>query len=302
MPRTFGLPHMSAPLRAGVGRAPLVIASRCPNYRLRPVWAAASDDEDVRELFPVGCLTLLLLQLASEPAGSRVRFTSLVSSRARCQSYVYECLEPTLQVENLVIIGSGPAGYTAAIYASRASLSPKVFCGFSKGGVQGGQLMTTTEIENFPGFIDIAGPDLMDRMRAQAEKWGSELLLEDVESVDLSSRPFIINGMETTVKANSIILATGRNCKAARDPLRARVLEQGDQRLRHLRRGLPAIQGSRAGCCRRWRYSDGGGGVLDQVWEARPPAGARVDDAGEQGDAGTRAGQPEDHGALRHRD
>ena len=63
--------------------------------------------------------------------------------------------------------------------------------------------MTTTEIENFPGFIDIAGPDLMDRMRAQAEKWGSELLTEDVESVDLSSRPFTIKGTETTVKANT---------------------------------------------------------------------------------------------------
>ena len=118
-----------------------------------------------------------------------------------------------LQVENLVIIGSGPAGYTAAIYASRASLSPKVYCGYSKGGVPGGQLMTTTEIENFPGFIDIAGPDLMDRMRAQAEKWGSELLTEDVESVDLSSRPFTIKGTETTVKANSIILATGATAK-----------------------------------------------------------------------------------------
>lgn len=117
-----------------------------------------------------------------------------------------------------MIIGSGPAGYTAAIYASRASLSPKVFCGFSKGGVQGGQLMTTTEIENFPGFIDIAGPDLMDRMRAQAEKWGSELLLEDVESVDLSSRPFVINGTETKVKANSIILATGATAKRLEIP------------------------------------------------------------------------------------
>lgn len=112
-----------------------------------------------------------------------------------------------------MIIGSGPAGYTAAIYASRASLSPKVFCGYSKGGVPGGQLMTTTEIENFPGFIDIAGPDLMDRMREQAEKWGSELLLEDVERVDLSSRPFTVHGMETTVKTNAIILATGATAR-----------------------------------------------------------------------------------------
>lgn len=73
--------------------------------------------------------------------------------------------------------------------------------------------MTTTEVENFPGFEAISGPDLMDRMRSQAEKWGSEMLLEDVESVDLSVRPFVVKGMETTVRTNSIILATGATAK-----------------------------------------------------------------------------------------
>lgn len=73
--------------------------------------------------------------------------------------------------ENLVIIGSGPAGYTAAIYAARANLKPVVFEGFQAGGVRGGQLMTTTEVENFPGFPEgVTGPDLMDKMRQQVTK------------------------------------------------------------------------------------------------------------------------------------
>lgn len=119
-----------------------------------------------------------------------------------------------IPVENVVIIGSGPAGYTAAIYASRANLRPLVFEGVQAGGVRGGQLMTTTEVENFPGFPDgITGPDLMDRMRQQAERWGSQLLLEDVEKVDLTHRPFTIYGTETTVRANSVIIATGATAK-----------------------------------------------------------------------------------------
>ena len=117
-------------------------------------------------------------------------------------------------VENLVIIGSGPAGYTAAIYAARANLKPFVFEGFQAGGLPGGQLMTTTEVENFPGFPEgIMGPDLMDRMKAQAERWGAELYTEDVISVDLSQRPFTVRSEEREVKANSIIIATGATAK-----------------------------------------------------------------------------------------
>ena len=117
-------------------------------------------------------------------------------------------------VENLVIIGSGPAGYTAAIYAARANLKPVVFEGFQAGGLPGGQLMTTTEVENFPGFPEgITGPELMDRMKAQAERWGAELYTEDVISVDLSQRPFTVRSEEREFKTNSIVIATGATAK-----------------------------------------------------------------------------------------
>ncbi|KAI0519940.1 hypothetical protein KFK09_007403 [Dendrobium nobile] len=122
-------------------------------------------------------------------------------------------------VENVVIIGSGPAGYTAAIYAARANLKPLVFEGFQVGGVPGGQLMTTTEVENFPGFPDgISGPDLMDRMRKQAVRWGAELFQEDVEFVDVRSRPFSIKSSEREVRCHSIIVATGATAKRLRLP------------------------------------------------------------------------------------
>jgi len=117
-------------------------------------------------------------------------------------------------VENLVIIGSGPAGYTAAIYAGRANLKPFVFEGFQAGGLPGGQLMTTTEVENFPGFPEgITGPELMDRMKAQAQRWGAELVMEDVTFVDLSQRPFIIRSEEREVRSHSIVIATGATAK-----------------------------------------------------------------------------------------
>ncbi|CAL9068313.1 unnamed protein product [Musa banksii] len=122
-------------------------------------------------------------------------------------------------IENLVIIGSGPAGYTAAIYAARANLKPVVFEGYQVGGVPGGQLMTTTEVENFPGFPEgITGPDLMDRMRRQAERWGAELFQEDVEFVVVRTNPFIIRSSEREVKCHSLIIATGANAKRVRLP------------------------------------------------------------------------------------
>ncbi|NJN60325.1 MAG: thioredoxin-disulfide reductase [Coleofasciculaceae cyanobacterium RL_1_1] len=117
-------------------------------------------------------------------------------------------------IENLVIIGSGPAGYTAAIYAGRAHLKPLVFEGFQVGGIPGGQLMTTTEVENFPGFPEgLTGPELMDRLKAQALRWGAELYTEDVVAVDLSQRPFTVRSSDRTVKTHSLIIATGATAK-----------------------------------------------------------------------------------------
>jgi len=119
-----------------------------------------------------------------------------------------------LTVENLVIIGSGPAGYTAAIYAGRANLKPVVFEGYQLGGIPGGQLMTTTEVENFPGFPEgITGPQLMDRIKAQAQRWGAELFTEDVISVDLSQRPFTVKSEERELKTHAIVIATGATAK-----------------------------------------------------------------------------------------
>lgn len=116
----------------------------------------------------------------------------------------------TEAVENVVIVGSGPAGYTAAIYAARANLRPLVITGFQDGGIPGGQLMTTTHVENFPGFPDgILGPDLMDRCKAQALRWGTRLVEADAEEIDLSQRPYRITADGQTILAQSVILATG---------------------------------------------------------------------------------------------
>lgn len=114
-------------------------------------------------------------------------------------------------LQNLVIIGSGPAGYTAAIYAARANLSPLLITGFQKGGIPGGQLMTTTHVENYPGFPDgILGPELMDRCRAQALRWGTQLVEADALKIELTQHPFTITTSEgETIHTQALILATG---------------------------------------------------------------------------------------------
>lgn len=109
----------------------------------------------------------------------------------------------------LVIIGSGPAGYTAAIYAARAKMAPVLFEGFFSGPA-GGQLMTTTDVENYPGFPEgVSGPTLMDNFRLQALRFGTQVLSEDVESVDLKKHPFEIQGKEHSFQADAVIISTG---------------------------------------------------------------------------------------------
>jgi thioredoxin reductase (NADPH) len=131
-------------------------------------------------------------------------------------------------VENLVIVGSGPAGYTAAVYAARANLSPLLITGFQDGGIPGGQLMTTTHVENFPGFPDgILGPDLMDRMKAQALRWGTRLIEADAEAIDLSQRPYRITAEGQVIETQAVILATGASANRLGLPSEARFWSQG---------------------------------------------------------------------------
>ncbi len=112
-------------------------------------------------------------------------------------------------VEKVVIIGSGPAGYTAAIYAARAMLAPILYEGFFS-GIAGGQLMTTTDVENYPGFPDgVTGPEMMGFFRKQSERFGTKVIQDDVVSIDLSVRPFKIEGKRQSCEAHSIIISTG---------------------------------------------------------------------------------------------
>lgn len=113
----------------------------------------------------------------------------------------------------LIIIGSGPAGYTAALYASRAKLAPVLFEGFFSGPA-GGQLMTTTDVENYPGFPEgISGPELMETFRKQALRFGTTILSEDVTEVDFKQWPFVIKSTSHAFHADSVIIATGANAK-----------------------------------------------------------------------------------------
>jgi thioredoxin reductase (NADPH) len=115
------------------------------------------------------------------------------------------------EVRNVIVIGSGPAGLTASIYAARANLKPLCIEGFNAGGlIPGGQLMFTTDVENYPGFIDpVTGPELMGRFRGQAERQGTDLVTADVTKVDFSERPFKVWVDDDVYLAKTVIISTG---------------------------------------------------------------------------------------------
>jgi len=132
--------------------------------------------------------------------------------------------EENFMERNVVIIGGGPAGYTAAIYTARANLAPLVLAGYAAGG----QLMTTTEVENFPGFpTGVNGPELMDNMKAQADRFGAEILFKDATKVDFSKKPFEITYEDIVVKAKVVIIATGAGPKKLNIPAEKKLWGRG---------------------------------------------------------------------------
>jgi len=117
-------------------------------------------------------------------------------------------------MHKVVIIGSGPAGHTAAVYAARANLKPVMIEGVVRGGVAGGQLMITTEVENYPGFPEgVKGPELMELFKKQSERFGTEIISADVEKVELGKRPFRLHTDGSVIEAQTIIIATGAQAR-----------------------------------------------------------------------------------------
>ncbi len=173
-------------------------------------------------------------------------------------------------IRKVIIIGGGPAGYTAALYAARANLEPLVIEGFQWGG----QLMITSDVENYPGYPEgVLGPEMMAEFRRQAERFGTEFITDDVTRVDFSERPFSVFVGDDEYRAESVIVATGATARQLGLPVRAAPAGQGRDLLRRLRRRLLARRPGRRH--RRRRLRDGGGDLPHQVREqgdGHPPA------------------------------
>ena len=147
------------------------------------------------------------------------------------------------EVRKLIVIGGGPAGYTAALYAARADLEPLVIEGFQWGG----QLMITSDVENYPGYADgVLGPEMMQDFRRQAGRFGAEFLTDDVTRVDFSERPFRLWVGDDEYRAEAVVIATGASarCTAAASPTAPRATRRSTGRRR---------SSSSAAATRRWR-------------------------------------------------
>lgn len=129
-----------------------------------------------------------------------------------------------MQTRNVIIIGSGPAGYTAGLYTARANLKPLLFEGY----LSGGQLMTTTDVENYPGFPDgIQGPEMMPLFRKQVERFGAELITQDVDAIDFSQRPFKVVSVGKEYFAHAIIITTGASAQYLGLPSEKKLMGKG---------------------------------------------------------------------------
>jgi thioredoxin reductase (NADPH) len=129
-----------------------------------------------------------------------------------------------MTTRKIIIVGSGPAGYTAAIYAARANLAPLMLTGAQYGG----QLMLTTLVENYPGFVEgVQGPELMETMQKQAAHFGTEMIPEDVTAVDFSKHPFVVEVGEQTFESHTVVIATGASAKLLGVPAESKLMGRG---------------------------------------------------------------------------
>ena len=203
--------------------------------------------------------------LADRPAGYTIGRTGMVpafsSIGARCAGR--DERKDSVNgngVRKLIMIGGGPAGYTAALYSARANLEPLVIEGFQWGG----QLMITSDVENYPGYPEgVMGPQMMQDFRTQAARFGAEFITDDVTRVDFSERPFRVWTGETEHRADTVIVSTGATARKLGLESEHRLHGSRGDVLRYLRRRVLPRQGGRGR--RRRRLGDGGGDLPDEV-------------------------------------